>query len=148
VALGRERDLDALRVARTVTLGLDITTGQPPLIVQAAAYRVAGGLITGGPFSYYAAVDAPYHQIPQRCWPSLYHAPLWPKTAGRLVELIADRVLVMHDRDRFNLLRRHRPDWQPAVVGRRCRSPPGAVAPTRSAACPPGQPLGLPERAD
>jgi hypothetical protein len=107
---------EVLRAARVAALGLDTTTGDPPLIVAASVYCMDAGVIAGGPFSYWSTVDAPRHEVPARHWPNLRHAPDWPETAGRLVEVIADRVLVMHEPDRWNILRRHLPDWQPAGV--------------------------------
>jgi len=109
-------DPEVLRTARAAVLGLDTTTGSPPRIVAAAVYHVDAGVIVGGPFCYWSAVDVPRHEVPARHWPNLRHAPAWPETAGRLVEVIADRVLVMHEPDRWNILRRHLPDWKPAVV--------------------------------
>lgn len=103
-----------LRTARAAVLGLDITTGEPQLIVQAAVYYVDGGLVTSGALSYWSRPDVPRHEVPTRCWPSLHQAPTWSETADRLVELIGDRVLVLHDLDRWQVLRRHLPDWQPA----------------------------------
>jgi hypothetical protein len=37
---------------------LDTTTGQPPVILEAVVYRLTGGMITAGPFSYWTAPDA------------------------------------------------------------------------------------------
>jgi hypothetical protein len=107
---------EVLRAARAAALGLDTTTGNPPLIVAASVYYVDAGVIVGGPFSYWSTVDVPRHEVPTRHWPNLRHAPAWPETAGRLIEVIADRMLVMHEPDRWNILRRHLPDWQPAGV--------------------------------
>jgi hypothetical protein len=109
-------DIDALRSAKVAVLGLTTTTGTPPLVVEAALYYVTGGVITSGPLSYWATVDVPRHEIPQRCWPNLYHAPPWQQTAGRLIEAIGDRLLVLHDPDQWEVLRRHLPDWHPAEV--------------------------------
>src|SRR5262250_358963 len=106
-------DVDVLRDAKDAVLGLTTTTGTPLLIVEAAIYYVTGGLITSGPISYWATVDVPRREVPQRCWPNLYHAPPWQQTAGRLIEAIGDRPLVLHDRDQWEVLRRHLPDWQP-----------------------------------
>src|SRR5262249_28255217 len=112
----RVMDVDVLRDAKVAVPGLATTTGTPPLIVEAAVYYVTGGLITGGPFSYWATVDVPRHQVPQQCWPNLYHAPPWQQTADRLVEAIGDRPVVLHDSDQWEVLRRNLPDWQPAEL--------------------------------
>jgi hypothetical protein len=109
-------DVEVLRDAEVAVLGLTTTTDTPPLIVEAAIYYVTGGLITAGPLSYWATVDVPRHQVPQRCWPNLYHAPPWEQTADRLIAAIGDRPLVIHGPDQWEMLRRHLPDWQPTEV--------------------------------
>jgi hypothetical protein len=68
--------------------------------VAAAVCYVDDGVTADGPFSYWSTVDVPRREVPARHWPKLRHAPAWPETAGRLVEVIADRVLVMHEPDR------------------------------------------------
>lgn len=104
----------ALRTARVAVVGLRTTTGRPPLIVETTVYHLDGGCIAGGPYGYWSAVDVPRREVPSDCWPNLHDAPPWAETAVRLAEVLANRVLVVHDRDRWEILRRHLPDWQPA----------------------------------
>jgi hypothetical protein len=103
-------ETEALRTARVAVVGLQTTRGRPPLIVETAVYHVDGGCIVGGPFGYWSAVDAPRREVPLSCWPNLRDAATWSETAVRLAEVLANRVLVMHDRDRWEVLRRHLPD--------------------------------------
>jgi hypothetical protein len=89
---------------------------QPPLIVEAAAYHVDGGVTAGGPFGFWVAADAPWAEVPIACWQNLTQSPDWMAVAPRLIEVVGDRTLVMHDQARLDIVRRHLPDWQPAGV--------------------------------
>jgi hypothetical protein len=109
-------DVEALRSAEAVAVGLDTTSGVPPLIVEVAAYHLTGEVVTGGPFGFWVAPDAPLHQVRVSSWPNVRLAPPWPEVAGRVTAAIGTRLLVVHERDRLEILRRHLPDWQPAAV--------------------------------
>jgi len=109
-------DVHRLRCARLAVVGLGTTTGQPPMIVEAAVYQLTGRLITAGPFTYWAGPDVPLDEIPARCWPNLRFAPRWAEVADRLLETLVDRTVVVHEPDQLAVLRRHLPGWQPAAV--------------------------------
>ena len=109
-------DVEALRTAEAIVIGLDTTSGVPPLIVEVAAYHLTGGVVTGGPFGFWVAPDAPLHQVRVSAWPNVRLAPPWPEVAERITAVIGERLLVVHERDRLEILRRHLPDWQPAAV--------------------------------
>lgn len=81
--------IDRLRSARLAVVGLDTTTGQSPVIVAAVVHRLTGGVITAGPFSYWAAPDARLAEVPARCWPTLRLAPPWAEL-GRLTPRVTD----------------------------------------------------------
>ena len=97
-------------------VGLEVTTGRPPLIVQTAVYHVDSGSITAGPLCCWVDPDAPWNQIRVSAWPTVRLSPRWPEVAERVTGLIADRLLAVADRDRLDVLRRHLPDWHPAAV--------------------------------
>ncbi len=109
-------DVDALRTARLVVLGLDTTTGTPPLITEAAVIYLDGGTITAGPFAYWAQPDAPMKHVPHRCWATVRLAPPWSELAGQVTEAVTGRLVVTHDPSRLDVLRRHLPDWEPTGV--------------------------------
>ena len=44
-------DLDVLRGKGLAVVGLNTTTGVPPLITEVAVYHVAGGVVTAGPLA-------------------------------------------------------------------------------------------------
>jgi hypothetical protein len=44
---------DKTSAVSLAVLGLSTTTGTPPLIIEAAVIHLTGGLITGGPFTYW-----------------------------------------------------------------------------------------------
>lgn len=108
-------DADRTRAASLAVLGLSTTTGTPPLIVQAAVLHLTGSLITGGPFTYWVAPDTSTGGVPAR-WPTLRLAPPWAEVAGRLVERLDGRTLVVHEPAQLDVLRRHLPDWHPAGI--------------------------------
>jgi hypothetical protein len=109
-------DVEALRTAQAVAIGLDTTSGVQPLIVEVALYHLTGGVVTGGPFGFWVAPDASLHQVRVTSWPNVRLAPPWPEVAERVTTAIGERLLVVHERDRLEILRRHLPDWQPAAV--------------------------------
>jgi len=109
-------DVEALWTAEAVAIGLDTTSGVPPLIVEVVLYHLTGGAVTGGPFGFWVAPDAPLHQVRVSSWPNVRLAPPWPEVAERVTEAIGERLLVVHERDRLEILRRHLPDWKPAAV--------------------------------
>jgi hypothetical protein len=90
-------DAEALRRTRVAVLGLDTTSGDRPLITGVAVLYVDDGVISAGPFAY-RATDAP-------------SSP--PKVAERVRLALRGRVLVTHDAERLDLLRRHLPAWEP-----------------------------------
>ena len=108
--------LDVVRRAPLAVVGLDTTTGVPPLITEAAVYHLAGGVVTAGPLCWPVAPDAPMFQIPHRSRSNLRLAPPWSKVAGHVVATVARRVVVMHEQTRLTVLRRHLPDWEPGPV--------------------------------
>jgi len=107
---------DRIRTASLAVLGLTTTTGTQPLILEASVLHLTGGLITGGPFSYWVAPDTSLGEVPARCWPTLRLAPPWAEVAGRLAERLDHRTVVVHEPDRIDVLRRHLPDWHPHSV--------------------------------
>jgi DNA polymerase III epsilon subunit-like protein len=108
--------LDVVRGSSLAVVGLETTTGAPPLITEAAVYHLARGVVTAGPLAWPVAPDAPIFQIPHRSRPNLRLAPPWSQVAGHVVAALARRVVVTHDETRFNVLRRHLPDWEPEAV--------------------------------
>jgi exodeoxyribonuclease X len=106
-------DVDVLGAARVAALGLDVTTGDPPLIFQVAVYQVEGGAITASPLCFWAEPAAPLAQIRTSAWPSVRLAPRWPEVAERVKVAVADRILAVHDVACWDVLARHLPDWQP-----------------------------------
>ncbi len=106
-------DAADLRRAAVAVLGLDTTTGIPPLITEVAVIYLDGGVISAGPFAYWVAPDAPMHQIRHQSWPEVRLAPAWPQVAEQVRLALSDRVLVTHDAGRLDVLRRHLPDWEP-----------------------------------
>ena len=72
-------DIEMLRTARAAVLGLDTTTGEPQLIVQAAVYYVDGGLVTSGALSYWSRPDVPA----MRCRPDAGRACTRPRPGPR-----------------------------------------------------------------
>jgi len=109
-------DLAVLQTARVAVVGLEVTTGQPPMIVQTAVYHVDAGSIMAGPLCCWVDPDAPWNQIRVSAWPTVRLSPRWPEVAERVTGLIADRFLAVTDRDRLDVLRRHLPDWHPVAV--------------------------------
>jgi len=97
-------------------VGLDTTTGVPPLITEVAVYHLAGGVATAGPLVWPVAVDAPMSEIPHRCRPNMRLAPPWSQVTRYLVVVLARRALVVHDESRLTVLRRHLPEWEPDRV--------------------------------
>jgi len=97
-------------------LGLESTTGVPPLVTETAVYQVAGGVVRAGPLVWPVAVDAPMVEIPHRSRPNMRFAPPWSRVTGYLLAVLDRRVLVMHDECRLAVLRRHLPDWEPDRV--------------------------------
>ena len=97
-------------------LGLESTTGIPPLITETAVYQVTGGAVRAGPLVWPVAVDAPMVEIPHRSRPNMRFAPPWPRVTGYLLAVVDRRVLVVHEECRLAVLRRHLPDWEPERV--------------------------------
>jgi DNA polymerase III epsilon subunit-like protein len=108
--------LDVVRWSPLAVVGLDTTTGVPPLITEAAVYHLTRGVMTAGPLLWPVAPDAPIFQVPRRSRPNLRLAPPWSTVAGHVMTALARRVLVMHDPARLDVLRRHLPDWEPGQV--------------------------------
>jgi hypothetical protein len=109
-------DVEVLRAARIAVVGLEVTSGEPPLVVQAAVYHVDSGSVVAGPFSYWVEPDAPLAQVRISAWPNVRLAPSWREVADRVTEVIGDRLLAVRDQGRLRVLQRHLPDWQPAGV--------------------------------
>jgi DNA polymerase III epsilon subunit-like protein len=109
-------DATALRRAGVAVLGLDTTTGRPPLITEVAVIYLDDGLISSGPFAYWVAPDAPMFQVRHESWSEVRLAPPWPQVAEQVRLALCDRVLVTHDAGRLDVLRSHLPDWEPVGV--------------------------------
>jgi hypothetical protein len=113
----RLMDADALRAAEMAAVGLTVTSGRPALIVEAAVFHLRGARIVAGPFVYWVAPDTSVGEVPVRLWPVVRLAPPWREVAERLMGDVLDRpVVVVHEPERLDILRRHLPDWQPADV--------------------------------
>jgi exodeoxyribonuclease X len=111
-------DLAALRIAQVAVVGLEVTTGCPPLIVELAVYHVDGGSVTARPWCFCVAADAPPAEVRVSAWPKLRLAPPWVEVAERVKVAVADRVVTVHDHSRWDVLQRNLPGWQPAGVVR------------------------------
>jgi hypothetical protein len=109
-------DLETVRSARVAVLGVDTTTGNPPLIAEAVLYHMEAGTITDGPYGYWVAPAAPLHQVRISAWPNVRLAPPWSEVAGRITDAIGDRILAVHYRNRLEIMRRHLPGWEPSGV--------------------------------
>ncbi len=105
-----------LRSTPFAVVGLDTTTAVPPQLVGVAVYHLAGPVITGGPFGFWAQPDAPLDHVPHQLWPYVWTAPPWPEVAEHVLGALADRVLVLAGPDRLRLLQQHLPEWVPAAV--------------------------------
>jgi hypothetical protein len=106
--------VDRLRTARVAALGLDTTSGTPPVLTEISVLHLAGGVITGGPWTYWVQPDVPMREIRPCARPNVRFAPSWPEVAERLADLVGGRILAMHDASRWEVLRRQLPDWEPA----------------------------------
>jgi hypothetical protein len=106
-------DAEALSRAAVAVLGLDTTTGTPPLITEVAVMYLNNGVISAGPFAYWVAPDAPMFEVRHASWAQARLAPPWPQVAEQVRLALADRVLVTHDVGRLDVLRSHLPDWEP-----------------------------------
>lgn len=107
---------DPLAETRLAALGLDVTTGRPPLITEASVLHLDGGMITAGPWTWQVQPDAPACEVRPALRTDLWLAPAWDEVAGRVVEQLFGRALIVHDVGRWAVLRAHLPDWQPPAV--------------------------------
>jgi DNA polymerase III epsilon subunit-like protein len=109
--------LDRLRRGRVAVVGLDTTTGTPPLITELAVVYVDDGVITAGPLTYWVDPDAPIDiEVRPESRAQTRLAPRWPEVAERVVPAVSGPVVVTHDAGRLDILRRHLPDWEPAAL--------------------------------
>jgi len=110
-------DVDALRGAWVAVVGLDTTTGTPPLITELAVVYAKDGVITAGPLVFWVDPDAPVGtDVRPQTRAQTRLAPRWPEVADRVLDALSGRVVVTHDADRLDIVRRHLPDWQPVEV--------------------------------
>jgi hypothetical protein len=109
-------NLDGLRSTPLAAVGMDTTTAVPPQLVGLAVFHLAGPVITGGPYGFWAQPDAPLTQVRHELWPYVWQAPPWSEIAGHVLDSLADRVLILAAPDRLSLLRQHLPEWEPAAV--------------------------------
>ncbi len=110
-------DVDALRGARVAVVGLDTTTGTPPLITELAVVYAKDGVITAGPLVFWVDPDPPVGtDVRPQTRARTRLAPRWPEVADRVLDALSGRVVVTHDADRLDIVRRHLPDWQPVEV--------------------------------
>jgi hypothetical protein len=105
-----------LGAAQLALVGLDTTLGVPTLITECALLHVADGVATGGPWVYWVQPDVSWHRVRRESVPNLRLAPPWSEVAERVVEAIGRRVLVLHERESYAVLRAHLPDWAASRV--------------------------------
>jgi DNA polymerase III epsilon subunit-like protein len=109
--------LDRLRRGRLAVVGLDTTSGTPPLITELAVVYVDDGVIAAGPLVFWVDPDAPSGtDVRPQSRAQTRLAPRWPEVAERILPVVSGPVLVTHDQDRLDILRQHFPDWEPAGV--------------------------------
>ena len=106
--------VDPLAGIRVAVLGLDVTTGRPPQITEVSVVHIDSGVITAGPLTWRVQPDALVCEVRPELQAELRLAPPWEEVADRVVEELPNRVLVVHDLGRWEVLRAHLPDWQPA----------------------------------
>src|SRR5262249_25532074 len=95
---------------------LDTTYGlTPALIVECAMLRCEPGAPSppARPWSFWVQRDVPLHALRPSAWPNMAKAPQWPEVAERVTEAIGHRIVVMHEREQYEVLRAHLPDWEP-----------------------------------
>jgi len=109
-------DAEALSRVGVAVLGLDTTSGTPPLVTQVGVMYLGDGVISAGPFAYWVAPDAPMFEVRHKSWPEVRLAPPWSQVAEQVQLGLCDRVLVTHDAGRLDVLRSHLPDWEPVDV--------------------------------
>ncbi len=90
-----------LRSTGLAVVGLDTTTGTPPLLVEVAVFHLAGPVITGGPFGFWVQPDAPLAQVRRDARQDVWRAPPWAKVAEHVIDTLVGRVLVLHNPDRL-----------------------------------------------
>ncbi len=76
-----------LRSTGLAVVGLDTTTGTPPLLVD--------------PFGFWMQPDAPLAQVRRDARQDVWRAPPWAKVAEHVIDTLVGRVLVLHDPDRL-----------------------------------------------
>ncbi len=109
--------LDGLRRGRVAVVGLVTTTGTPPLITELAVVYAKDGVITAGPLVFWVDPDAPVGtDVRPQSRAQTRLAPRWPEVADRVLAALSGRVVVTHDADRLDIVRRHLPDWEPVDV--------------------------------
>jgi len=109
-------DLVALGGESVAVVALDTTYGlTPALIVECAVLHCGPGTPSPSarPWSFWVQRDVPLHALRPSAWPHMAKAPQWPEVAERVTEAIGDRLVVMHEREQYDVLRAHLPDWEP-----------------------------------
>jgi hypothetical protein len=102
--------------ARFAAVGLGTTTGASALITDVAVMYLDRASIIGGPFAYRVQVDVPTDEIPSDSRESGRLALPWGEAAAQVLLALSDRVVLVHDEDRLNVLRSQWPEWEPGVV--------------------------------
>jgi hypothetical protein len=94
-------------------VALDTTMNVPPLITECCIAHMDDGRVSAGPWTYWVQPDVSWLYIRPQAWPKVCLAPSWAEVAGRVVEAIGGRVMVMHSVSTYSVLRGHLPDWVP-----------------------------------
>jgi hypothetical protein len=109
-------DIVNLAKEQVAVLAFETTYGlMPPLILECvvAQYVLSDQEPTAGPWTFWVGRDVPWHSVRPTIWQNLARAPAWSEVAERIVQAVGDRLLVMHDREQYDVLRAHLPDWEP-----------------------------------
>jgi hypothetical protein len=105
-----------LRAGRLALVALDTTTGVPALVTECAVLHMDAGAVSAGPWSYWVQPDVSWRDVRRESVPNVRLAPPWSAVAERVVEAIGRRVLVVHERGSYAVLRAHLPDWAASRV--------------------------------
>lgn len=100
-----------LRTGRLALVALETTNGVPALITECAIQHMDDGVVSAGTWTYWVQPDVSWRHVRRESVPNVRLAPPWSEVAERVVEAIGTRVLVLHERESYAVLRAHLPDW-------------------------------------